>query len=175
MHQRSAQTTPQPLYYILVTTSTNLLLLGTNLPLNRSVTEARPRIAKEPGVQIETTQGLANLPKHKNDQSANSNCWRDNGKGKSLDITSQHYQNRVDKHGNSFGDRVSTRQTRNLPPLDTKSQYQNLSVNSWRPRNYRDEASKYASPPFKTNRGTQARSTGSFYRRPLFPQEDNTH
>lgn len=78
------------------------------------------------------------------------------------------FNQRVDRHGRAFGERISTRHTRNPPPLQDKSM-DNLEL---RPRALAEavEKPKFASPPYAKNR--RHHPYDSSHRRSLFqPQE----
>lgn len=85
------------------------------------------------------------------------------------------YQNRVDRHGRSFGDRVSTRQTRRPPPSDEEKGNKPNLTQRWRPTRNIDSIHNLSSPQFARNRTSSMRAYDSRYRRPLFPQEDRSH
>ncbi|KAL0652028.1 hypothetical protein Bca4012_094719 [Brassica carinata] len=79
----------------------------------------------------------------------------------------QSFRERFDRHGKSFGDRVSTKQTRNPPPerLPTLSERPKLS---WRESPVQDRPSSYASPPYSKSRNHSGAPTHRS--RDIFPQ-----
>lgn len=79
------------------------------------------------------------------------------------------FQKRVDRHGISFGDRVSTRHTRNPPPAWKESpirQPNRLILG----HDERVERTEYASPPYTKNRRHHPYEIT--HRRALFPQRE---
>ncbi|KAL0747895.1 hypothetical protein Bca101_029897 [Brassica carinata] len=99
-------------------------------------------------------------------------------KEKELDDTSTDFQSRVDRYGKSFGNRVTTRQTRNPPPPETsgaKVYRQSVAQASWRTMNNNENAPKYYSPPFERIRDSTSKANGSLHRRSLFTQGEQHH
>lgn len=71
------------------------------------------------------------------------------------DETYRSFHQRVDRHGRSFGDRVSTKQTRNPPPVESNT----VAAQPEKKRTFLDAtgASRYSSPPYTQNRDSYNR------------------
>lgn len=80
------------------------------------------------------------------------------------------FQERLDRHGNPFGDRVSTKQTRNPPPA---SRPETGEVIRGANDNIMEETKdpSYASPPYSRNRTHTGRQVNQ--RRDLFPRKSD--
>lgn len=78
------------------------------------------------------------------------------------------FNDRVDRHGNSFGNRVATKQTRVPPPVKAMTDMADTTQN-WRTRTHTQEGENqgYVSPPY-TNRRDVRRERN--YMRAPFPQ-----
>lgn len=61
----------------------------------------------------------------------------------------QSFKERVDRHGVPFGERISTKQTRNPPPAANPNQKANMS---WREKPPRNDGGNYTSPPYAKSR-----------------------
>ncbi|XP_013607678.1 PREDICTED: uncharacterized protein LOC106314337 [Brassica oleracea var. oleracea] len=123
---------------------------------------------------------LPSLPRkwHLQGRAVGSDLGRTITKEKELDDTSTDFQSRVDRYGKSFGNRVTTRQTRNPPPPETsgaKVYRQSVAQASWRTRNNNENAPKYYSPPFERIRDSTSKANGSLHRRSLFTQGEQHH
>lgn len=93
-----------------------------------------------------------------------------NNKEMKKDYPTDTFKERVDRHGRSFGSRVSTKQTRNPPPEYYRPPTKNSSSLSWARRHEPEKSPSFASPPFVTNRDhpREAHSQG----RVLFPTKE---
>lgn len=65
--------------------------------------------------------------------------------------TTHPFQERVDRHGNPFGERISTKQTRNPPPARSAIPPENPQL-AWRPKATQEKTQLYASPPYAKDR-----------------------
>ncbi|WZZ64967.1 hypothetical protein YC2023_076337 [Brassica napus] len=89
---------------------------------------------------------------------------------KSTDLPKQPpntFHERVDRHGRSFGERVSTKQTRNPPPEKTTVGME-TSNQTWKSKPVQERTQSYASPPYSRNRENS--STQGNRGKDLFPQ-----
>ncbi|KAJ4885478.1 hypothetical protein Rs2_35571 [Raphanus sativus] len=105
----------------------------------------------------------------------NSVVIRSEDREKRQQLTHSEYQKRVDRHGKSFGDIISTKQTQKPPsPEQSRGQQPSYSQANWRAKSRREIPPKYSSPPFVRNRGSHLQASESRYRRPLFPNDNRT-
>ncbi|KAH0939895.1 hypothetical protein HID58_007356, partial [Brassica napus] len=89
---------------------------------------------------------------------------------KSTDLPKQPpntFHERVDRHGRSFGERVSTKQTRNPPPEKTTVGLE-TSNQTWKSKPVQERSQSYASPPYSRNRENSSRQGSRG--KDLFPQ-----
>ncbi|KAG5376451.1 hypothetical protein IGI04_041047 [Brassica rapa subsp. trilocularis] len=90
------------------------------------------------------------------------------GKG----VSSYHpFQERVDRHGNVFGERISTKQTRNPPPETNIITLDNSNL-TWRQKAAQEKAKIYSSPAYVKERDQADRSIRRG--RDLFPQKSTS-
>ncbi|KAL0847412.1 hypothetical protein Bca101_020658 [Brassica carinata] len=78
------------------------------------------------------------------------------------------FQERLDRHGRPFGERTSTRQTRNPPPEKSSNKRADNAL-TWREKESETSKQNYSSPQYSRERGITIHST---YRNiDLFPQQ----
>ncbi|CAH8344034.1 unnamed protein product [Eruca vesicaria subsp. sativa] len=84
----------------------------------------------------------------------------------------ERYQERLDRYGNPFGNRVSTKQTRVPPPPPTETRPGKSDNVTWRKISAEQETNEtgYKSPSFTRTRETRDARNG--INRPLFPQRE---
>lgn len=82
--------------------------------------------------------------------SAGSKYWIDKQK-------SHTFMERVNRHGNPFGERVSTKRTWVPPPVNA-SRAHNSSEQTWRHNNTHGESKKYSTPQYTKNRQAASRA-----------------
>ncbi|XP_018443346.1 uncharacterized protein LOC108815195 [Raphanus sativus] len=90
--------------------------------------------------------------------------------GKVSELGHKHhaFEVRLDRHGNPFGNRVSTKQTRNPPPENATLPKANSTL-AWREKPAQEQTQDYTSPPYTKNRSPNGRS--GYRNRDLFPQQ----
>lgn len=76
---------------------------------------------------------------------------------------------RRDRHGNPFGERISTKQTRVPPPVNAIDTRQ-INTQNWRSSKTQDEPRRYSSPQYTQNRQKSNRAPQRG--RDLFPQRE---
>ncbi|KAG2290075.1 hypothetical protein Bca52824_049679 [Brassica carinata] len=81
------------------------------------------------------------------------------------------FQERVDRHGNAFGERISTKQTRNPPPETNTITLDNSNL-TWRQKAAQEKGKIYSSPAYVKERDQAARSIRRG--RDLFPQRSTS-
>lgn len=81
------------------------------------------------------------------------------------------FQERVDRHGNAFGERISTKQTRNPPPETNTITLDNSNL-TWRQKAAQENGKIYSSPAYVKERDQAARSIRRG--RDLFPQRSTS-
>lgn len=97
---------------------------------------------------------------------SSSAALQSRGRQGAISSTAPFFNERVDRHGNSFGDRVGTKQTRNPPPKNATNLF-GASLPKTKDDGQQRKFQPYASPPY-----TQSRDTSiSLQRgRDLFPR-----
>ncbi|KAF3498283.1 hypothetical protein DY000_02056664 [Brassica cretica] len=87
--------------------------------------------------------------------------------------THQPFQERVDRHGRAFGERQSTKQTRNPPPTERAVREAETSRLTWRKKTTQDVLQTYNSLGYVKDRDQTNRSVQRG--KDLFPQRSSSH
>lgn len=90
-----------------------------------------------------------------------------------LRTTHQPFQKRVDRHGRAFGERISTKKTRNPPPTERAVREAETSRLTWRKKTTQDNPQTYNSSGYVKDSDQTTRSVQRG--KDLFPQRSPSH